>query len=124
MFRASGAKTGKSFEEKSTYVSVKTRNLAIVIEGTRRRPRSDIYVGSLVTRDPAKLGGAVKNLLQLSDFWTHKMRCEQTMDKSSSAAGMAIQTKCQINMVKRPHQKLKLFYFSSFFQLTVAAIFI
>lgn len=65
VFAASGAKTGKAFESKCTYVTVKTINTAIVLEAVRRSPPSDIYVGQQlsITGDPAFLGSAVKKLV-------------------------------------------------------------
>ena len=65
VFGASGAKTGKSFETKSTYVVVKTFNMAIIVEASRRSPPSEVYVGRQlsITSDPAKLGAAVKKLV-------------------------------------------------------------
>lgn len=65
VFGASGARSGKSFEAKSTYVTVRTSNMAIVVEASRRLPPSDIYVGSQlsITCDPAALGSAIKKLV-------------------------------------------------------------
>ncbi|WP_037247225.1 hypothetical protein [Rhodoferax saidenbachensis] len=65
VFAASGAKTGKAFESKCTYVTAKTINTAIVVEAIRRSPPSDTYVGQQlsITGAPAVLGSAVKKLV-------------------------------------------------------------
>lgn len=64
-FTASGAKTGKAFESKSTYVTVETIHMALIIEAKRRSPPSDTYVGQRlsITCDPAVLGATVKKLV-------------------------------------------------------------
>jgi hypothetical protein len=63
VFVASGAKSGRVFEERCTYVSVRTANLALVIEASRRSPPSPIYVGqelSITPDAPSTLGAAVR----------------------------------------------------------------
>lgn len=70
VFVASGEKVGKSFRKKSTYVSVKTANSAIIVEASRCFPPSSIYVGEQLSIgcDPDKLGSVVKNLVRTLRF--------------------------------------------------------
>lgn len=70
VFVASGEKVGKSFRKKSTYVSVKTVNSAIIVEASRCFPPSSIYVGEQLSIgcDPDKLGGVVKHLVKTLRF--------------------------------------------------------
>ena len=65
VFRASGAKSGRSFERASTYVSIRTMNSGIVINANRRQPPSELYVGQTlsITPDPEELGRAVKKVV-------------------------------------------------------------
>jgi hypothetical protein len=65
VFVASGAKTGKAFESRCTYVTVETVNTALVIEASRRSPPSATYVGRQhsITCDPEILGATVKKLV-------------------------------------------------------------
>jgi hypothetical protein len=65
VFAASGAKTGKAFESRCTYISVRTVNTAMIVEASRRSPPSDLYVGQGVpiTCDPEDLGRSVRRVV-------------------------------------------------------------
>jgi len=70
VFVASGEKTGKSFQKKSTYVSVNTANSAIIVEASWGFPPSNIYVGEQLSIgcDADKLGSVVKQLVRTLRF--------------------------------------------------------
>jgi hypothetical protein len=66
-FVVSGAKSGRAFEEKSTYVSVETVNTALRVHATRRKPASAVYVGqdhSLAVASE-ELGASIRNLVSI-----------------------------------------------------------
>ena len=67
---ASGAKSGRLFEEKSVYVSIQTINTALRIEATRRKPHSevDIVISHSLNIDNEQLGATVRKLVSIVKF--------------------------------------------------------
>lgn len=64
-FRASGAKTGRAFEENSIYITVATVNTGLRVEARPRLQMSGIYVGiphSVAVR-PEELGSTIHTLV-------------------------------------------------------------
>jgi hypothetical protein len=70
VYVASGAKTGRRFEEQSTYVSVRTVNSAIIVEASRFKPPSRTYVGQELNfaEEPAVLGASVRSVVRTLRF--------------------------------------------------------
>jgi len=64
-YSVSGAKTGRSFEESSVYVSIQTVNTALRVEAGPRKSVSGLYVGRThsLTVDPEELGASIRSLL-------------------------------------------------------------
>jgi hypothetical protein len=69
-FVVSQAKTVRAFEEASTYVTVRTVNLGIVIEASRRQPQSETYIVRKlsIASDPATLGAAARSAISALRF--------------------------------------------------------
>lgn len=71
VFVASGAKSGREFESKCTYVTVSTfGGSALIVEAKRRQPPSPLYVGRQLgmVGDPGTLGHAVRDAVHALRF--------------------------------------------------------
>jgi len=64
---ASGAKSGRVFEEKSTYVSIETVNTAVRVHASRRKPPSAVYIGQdhSLAVSSEELGASIRNLVSI-----------------------------------------------------------
>jgi hypothetical protein len=64
---ASGAKSGRVFEEGSTYLEIATVNTALNLRASRRKPSSAVYVGQShsLTVDSDELGASIRNLVSI-----------------------------------------------------------
>nr|WP_315467690.1 hypothetical protein [uncultured Undibacterium sp.] len=64
---ASGAKSGRAFEEKSTYLSIETVNTALRLHASRRRPTSSVYIGQdhSLNVDSDELGKSIRKLVSI-----------------------------------------------------------
>jgi hypothetical protein len=66
-YAASGAKSGRAFEEQCTYLSVETVNTALRVHASRRKPPSSVYIGQdhSLAVDPEELGASIRNLVSI-----------------------------------------------------------
>lgn len=64
---ASGARSGRVFEEKSTYLAIETVNSALRIHASRRKPPSAVYIGQdhSLAVGSEELGASVRNLVSI-----------------------------------------------------------